>query len=173
MRRLLNITLIFSAIFFLAACQPNINSNDYGYEYYYGAGGSVREGVVQDIQYNVVVQGQNTGTGSMVGGFTGAVVGSSMGGSGIGSVIGTIGGAVVGSLAGNAIEQSSNEVQGTLYIVRLAPKGRLISVIQQDPIPLCVGDHVYVIMNVQNPRIRLNGNYYENPAHTREGCINQ
>ncbi len=167
--KFLRILFFLPVIALLAACQPDLGPNTY--DYYGGTGGSVREGVVQDIQYNVRVN-KNSGGGSIAGGVGGAIIGSNLGGgNGLVGAVGMVGGAVVGSMAGNAIENSASTSQATLYIIRLRPSKRLVSVIQQSPVPLCIGDHVYVMLGGDRTRLRLNEQFYESGEHTRSGCL--
>ena len=77
--------------------------------------------------------------GAIVGGLLGSNIG---GGNALASTAGSAGGAVVGGLAGNAAENSIGTSKATLYIVQING-GNLVSVIQQSPVPLCVGDHIY------------------------------
>lgn len=156
------IQLLFTAaiIALLSACQP---MPPYA-NVYYGGGSRVREGVIKDIQHNVQVNA-NTGTGAAVGGITGAVIGSNLGGRrGLAGAVGTIGGAVVGSAIGNSIEQNNNQAFATLFIVRLG-NGRLVSVVQQPARQFCIGDHVFVFINRDGARLRLNDGFYQRHPH--------
>lgn len=164
---------VLSLIVLLSACAPDIAQNSY--TSYNGASGSIytQEGTIQDIQYNVVVNDPNSGVGAVAGAGGGALLGSSLaGGSGTAGVLGLLGGAIVGGIIGNTVEESTNHSTGTLYIVRLqgANAGEMVSVIEQDPVPFCVGDHVYVIGNYQQAHLKLNDSYYVN--NPRTGCFN-
>jgi outer membrane lipoprotein SlyB len=164
--------LLFLSVALLAACQPDVSSDSY--DYYGGTSGKVRKAVIEDIQHNVTVRKSSQGGGALVGGFAGAVVGGSLAGGGRrgpGRAIGTIGGAVVGGLAGHAIENSAGSAKATLYIIRLKNSGRMLSVIQQSRLPLCKGDHVYLIGSNDRPRLKLNDNYYSDGKHSRTGCF--
>lgn len=166
---ILRIILIALGIAILAACQPNLNPNSY--DYYGGTSGHVQEGVIQDIQYNVDVR-KNSGVGTIAGGIAGGALGSHIGGSDNRiNTIGVVGGAIAGGLAGRAVESAVSDTKATLYIVRLKNSGRLLSVIQKGKLPLCKGDHVYLISAGGRPRLRLNDNYYSNGLHTRRGCL--
>lgn len=142
---MINLRLLCVALsmLLLTACQPDLDSNSY--DYYDGVSGRVKQGVIQDIQYNVKVR-KNNDVGTTVGAITGGVLGSNIGGSnGITNVIGLVGGAVVGGIAGNAVESSISDTKATLYIVKLEDSGRLLSVIEKSTLPLRKGDHVYLI----------------------------
>lgn len=157
------------AIALLSACGPDLDSDTY--DYYGGQAARVQEGVIQDIQYNVKVR-RNSGVGTVAGGVAGGALGSNLGGGDQASnIAGGVGGAVVGGIAGNAIERAAGTTKATLYIVRLTASGRLISVIQQNKLPLCKGDHVYIIGSGDRPRLKLNDNYYSSGLHSRTGCL--
>lgn len=167
--KLFKLSLILLAVALLNACAPDLDSNTY--DYYGGQGARVREGVIQDIQYNVKVR-RNTGVGTIAGGVAGGAVGSRLGGTGgTTGVVGAVGGAVLGGMAGHAIENSAGTASATLYIVRLTESNRLVSVIQQSPLPLCKGDHVYLIGSGDRPHLKLNDNYYSSGQHSRSGCF--
>lgn len=167
--KLIKLSLLALLVALLTACAPNLNSNTY--DYYGGQAARVREGVVQDIQYNVQVR-RNTGVGTIAGGVAGGVIGSNLGGgNSTTGIVGTVGGAVLGGLAGHAIENSAGTSDATLYIVRLTESNRLVSVIQQNRLPLCKGDHVYLIGSGDRPHLKLNDNYYSSGQHSRSGCF--
>jgi outer membrane lipoprotein SlyB len=164
--------LMVGIVFLLSACAPDIAQNSY--TSYNGTSGSIytQEGVVQDIQYNVVVNAPDSGVGAVAGAGGGALLGSSLAGSGTAGILGLLGGALIGGVIGNTVEEGMNHSSGTLYIVRLqgANAGEMVSVIEQDPVPFCVGDHVYVIGNYQQAHLKLNDSYYVN--NPRTGCFN-
>lgn len=167
--KLVKLSLLAMLVALLTACAPNLNSNTY--DYYGGQASRVREGVIQDIQYNVNVR-RNTGVGAVAGGVAGGVIGSNLGGgNGVVGIVGTVGGAVLGGMAGHSIENSAGTSQATLYIVRLIESHRLVSVIQQNRLPLCKGDHVYLIGAGDRPHLKLNDNYYSSGEHSRSGCF--
>jgi outer membrane lipoprotein SlyB len=168
--KLFKLSLFIGSILLLTACQPELNPNTYNY--YGGQGGQVQEGVIQDIQYNVKVQ-RNNGVGAFAGGVAGGAVGSNLGGSGGAlGLLGAVGGAVLGGIAGNAAQNSLDTSSATLYIVQLTRSQRLVSVIQENALALCKGDHVYLINNGNRPRLILNNNYYSNGQQQRTGCSN-
>ena len=82
-----------------------------------------------------------------------------------------VGGAVVGGIVGGAIERGVGSTTGTLYIIKLKQSGRLISVIQNSKLPLCKGDHIYLIGTPDRPRLKLNDSYYSDGKHSRTGCL--
>ena len=128
---MMNIRLLCAAlgIIMLTACQPDLNPNNY--DYYGGTSGRVKQGVIEDIRYNVKVR-KNTDVGTIAGGVVGSAIGSNIGGSNqVMNVVGTVGGAVAGGIAGKAVESAISDTEGTLYIVKLKHSGRLLSVIQK------------------------------------------
>jgi|GEM_PF-2055143 len=165
---ILRLLLIAFSMALLAACQPNLDSNSY--DYYGGTSGSVRQGVIQDIQYNVNVR-KNSGVGTIAGGIAGGALGSGIGGDGRVNTVGAVGGAVIGGLAGRAVESAVSKSKGTLYIVKFKNSDRLVSIIQSAKLPLCKGDHVYLINNGGRPRLKLNDNFYSSGQHSRRGCL--
>ena len=165
----LRLALIGCAIAILAACQPDLNPNSYNY--YGGTSGQVQEGVIQDIQYNVNVR-KNSGVGTIAGGIAGGALGSNIGGSDNRiNTIGVVGGAIAGGLAGRAVESAVSNTKATLYIVKLKNSGRLLSVIQKSKLPLCKGDHIYLISSSGRPRLSLDNSYYSSGKHSRSGCL--
>ena len=167
MKRLQNIIFLIPILALLTACQPKLNPNSYNVDG--GMGGNVQTGMIQDIQYHVQVD-KNTGFGGVAGGVAGGAVGSNLGGAGgtLG-ILGAVGGAVVGGIAGSAAESNVSKTTATLYIIKL-DTGKMVSVIQQSPAPLCVGDHVYVISNKDRPHLKLDTSYYATAQQPRAAC---
>ena len=159
---------VLSAVVLLSSCAPNLAQNSYTY---YGGGPIyAQQGVIQDIQYNVVVGSPDTGTGAVIGAGAGAIIGTGLASNSGAGLFGLIGGAIIGGVIGDSIERSNNETVGTLYIVRLRWSGGvMVSIIEQDPVPFCVGDHVYVVGNYQEAHLKLNEGYYVN--NPRTGCF--
>ena len=79
---------------------------------------TVRYGVVESVR-EVLIQGNQTGAGTIAGGAIGGVAAGSLIGSGNGSVAAGILGAVLGGIAGSATENKINQRRGTGITVRL------------------------------------------------------
>lgn len=93
----------------------------------------------------VKVQGQNTGTGSVVGA-TGLGLAGSQIGNGSGSVAGAIGGVVLGAIIGGMAEQQMQKRKGIEYTItkRSGKTVTIVQNIQKDDAPLRKGDRVMI-----------------------------
>jgi outer membrane lipoprotein SlyB len=89
----------------------------------------VRLGVVESVR-PVLIEGRDTGVGTVGGAALGGIAGSQIG-AGTGSVAAAIGGAILGGVLGNAIERDSSRRNGVEVTVRL-DGGRTIAVVQED-----------------------------------------
>lgn len=150
MMNCLKLPLILLCLLLLTACQPELNSNNY--DYYGSQESGTHEAVIQDIQYNVKIR-KNKGISNLTGGISS--------------------GTVPQNIADNTAQNSLGSSNATLYIVRLNKSNRLVSVIQQNKLALCKGDHVYLINRDDHPQLTLMNNYYSNGKHTRTGCENK
>jgi outer membrane lipoprotein SlyB len=126
----------------LAACAPNINSNNY-------VAGETQQ--INQVSFGTIisesqvqVQGSKDNLiGTILGGATGAVLGSTIG-QGTGSTLAAIGGGAAGAYAGNKVEGAVTKQQATRYVIKLT-SGNTIAVVQADNPPLAVGTKVQVI----------------------------
>jgi outer membrane lipoprotein SlyB len=89
----------------------------------------VQLGVVESAR-PVLIQGGDTGVGTVGGAALGGIAGSQIG-AGSGSVAAAIGGAILGGVLGNAIERDTNRRHGVEVTVRL-DNGRTVAVVQED-----------------------------------------
>ena len=128
----------------LAGCGPSYSPNTYASNAVQQAN-KVDQGVLVGVRpVDVSASGS---TGAVVGGAAGGIAGSQVG-SGVGSALGALGGSLVGGIAGSAAEHVSGDSHAFEYIVR-KPNGDLISVTQNDEVPLTVGQKVLVISGNQ------------------------
>jgi outer membrane lipoprotein SlyB len=123
----------------LAACSPDYSPNTYNSAAVQQTA-KVEPGVIAGVR-QVDVSAAGT-VGAATGGAAGGIAGAQTPG-GVGSAFGALGGALVGGLVGSAVEKSSAAATAYEYIVR-KPNGDLVSVTQQDPAPLQIGQKVLV-----------------------------
>ncbi len=128
----------------LAACSPEYSANSYNSTAVQQAN-KVDQAVV--IGRRVVGVADNGATGAITGGAAGGIAGSQVG-SGVTQAFGALGGSVVGGLVGSAVEKTSGATHAYEYVVR-KPNGDLLSVTQQDKVPLEIGAKVLVIAGNQ------------------------
>lgn len=130
----------------LAGCGPKYSPDTYAGSAVQQAA-KVEQGVVVGVR-SVSISAQGT-TGAITGGAAGGVVGSQLpAGSSVGSALGAIGGSLLGGIVGSTVERTTGETLATEYIVR-KPNGDLVSVTQQDQVPLGIGTRVLVIAGSQ------------------------
>ncbi len=136
--------VLWAALLALAACHPDYSANSYNSAAVQQAN-KVDQGVIIGRRTVGVTAAGTAGavTGGAAGGIAGAQVGN-----GVTSAFGALGGTVVGGLVGTAVEKSSGEVAAFEYVVRKA-NGDLLSVTQQDKLPLAIGQKVLVIAGSQ------------------------
>ena len=136
---------LFAAGGLLAACSPSYSPDAYDSTAVQQAS-KVAQGVIAGVRPVVVVA---SGT---VGGLTGAAAGGIAGSQapvgGVGTALTALGGTVVGGLVGAGIERAAGDTTAYEYVVR-EPKGELVSVTQQDAVPLRIGQKVLVIAGKQ------------------------
>ena len=109
----------------LAACsQPG--QNRYGYQDV-GQATALEFGTIVSVR-KVDIQGQNTGTGALVGGLAGMGGGAYVG-NGTGSLWAAAAGALAGAVIGGIAEQAASDHQGYEYVIVLK-NGRTVSMVQ-------------------------------------------
>lgn len=89
---------------------------------------SVEFGTIETLR-PVVIEGGQTGVGTIGGVALGGIAGSTVGG-GRGSAAGAVAGAILGGIAGSAIERDATRANGVEITVRL-DSGRMIAVVQE------------------------------------------
>lgn len=136
-------TIALAAGLTLTGCPSSMSGGAY-------SRGQVREaqevelGFVENVR-PVLIEGAQSGVGTMTGAALGGLAGSHLG-RGHGNVAGAIGGAVVGGMIGSAIEEDATRRPGLEITVRLEEDGRLIAITQEDDEPFRRGDRVQVLI---------------------------
>ncbi|MCC6718165.1 MAG: hypothetical protein IT555_09785, partial [Acetobacteraceae bacterium] len=139
-------TLLLLALLPLAGCGPSYSPNTYSSSAVQQAA-KVEQGVVVGVR-RVGVAAQGT-TGAVTGAAAGGAVGSQVpAGGAVASTLGAIGGSLVGGLVGSGVEKATGETAAFEYIVRKT-SGELVSVTQNDEVPLALGEKVLVIAGSQ------------------------
>ena len=103
---------------------------------------NVRLGVVESVRL-VMIEGTNSGTGTVAGAVVGGIAGSTIGG-GRGSTVASVLGAVVGGIAGQAIEDKNTRKDGLEITVRLEG-GKLTAITQEADEQFRPGDRVRIL----------------------------
>lgn len=112
---------------------------------------SVELGVVESLR-PVMIEGGQTGVGTIGGAALGGIAGSTVGG-GRGSAAGAVAGAILGGIAGSAVERDVTRANGIEITVRL-DSGRMIAVVQEGNGPeFQPGDRVRVTSDGQHTRV--------------------
>ncbi len=132
MNRVLMVALCVVA---LAGCKERPGQNTYRAGEV-GSSRAVEFGTVLNVR-QVNVTGENSGTGTLLGGGLGAAGGSYVG-KGDGNAWATAGAAIVGAVAGHYAEQEMNDRQGLEYVVNLQ-SGETKTIVQE----IIAGDVVF------------------------------
>lgn len=136
----------------LSACASHYSPDTYNAAAVQQAA-KVQRGIVIGFRLVGVSAAANTGT--VTGAAAGGIAGSQVGSGGAASAFGALGGSVIGGLVGSSIEHSTADAPAVEYVVR-DTKGELISVTQQDKVPLPIGQRVLVIAG---PQARIVADY--------------
>lgn len=139
--RLIALSLFGAAL--LAGCaSPGLGGGNYTRAQARGEM-NVRLGVVETVR-DVVIDANNSGTGTLAGAALGGVAGSTLGRGDKASAAGAIAGAVIGGIVGAGVEKSNNDRKGIEVTVKLEG-GKLIAVTQEKDEEFRVGDRVRVL----------------------------
>ena len=103
---------------------------------------NVRMGVVESVRV-VMIEGTQSGVGTVAGGVVGGIAGSNIG-QGRGSTVGSVLGAVLGGVAGQAIEEKTTKKDGLEITIKL-DSGQLIAVTQEADEQFRAGERVRVL----------------------------
>jgi outer membrane lipoprotein SlyB len=104
----------------------------------------------------VLVNGTQSGVGTLAGGGTGAILGSHLGG-GSGRAIGAIGVGVLGGIIGSKVEEKLTEKQGVEYVVT-KEDGRTVTITQyleKNEVPIANGSRVMIQRDGRYQRVIL------------------
>lgn len=142
MKRILVASTIAASMLVAGCASPGVGGGDYSRGQVRGEQ-SVRLGVVEGVR-DVVIDANNTGTGTLAGAAIGGIAGSTVGGGRRANAAGAITGAVVGGLIGNSIEKNNNDRQGVEVTIRLEG-GRIIAITQGKDEEFRVGDRVKIL----------------------------
>ena len=124
----------------LAACAPTNTNTTYS-SYEVGRSASISYGVIVSMR-GVVVQGRDTGVGTVGGAVAGGVAGSFIGrGDPRAGILGAIGGAIIGGIAGNAVERGVSTGNAVEFIIR-EDDGQTISVVQSNEENFSPGERI-------------------------------
>jgi outer membrane lipoprotein SlyB len=100
-------------------------------------------GTVESVR-DVIIDANDTGTGTLAGAAIGGIAGSTVGGGRRANAAGAIAGAVVGGLIGNAVEKNGNDRQGVEVTIRLEG-GQIIAITQGKDEEFRPGDRVKIL----------------------------
>lgn len=148
-KKLLVLSLLISfalTTLMLSGCMPSSTSGSVYSRDQARTSHSVYYGTILQVE-DVIIEGTQSGAGTVAGGVMGGVLGSAVG-SGSGRGIATVGGAILGGLAGSGIEKGATTVAGLELEVEL-DNGELILVVQEKDGVYRVGDRVRVIRDAR------------------------
>ena len=129
----------------LAGCGPSYSPDKYDANAVQKAA-SVEQGVIIGVR-PVGVTSDGT-TGAVTGAAAGGIAGSQLPGGSATTALGALGGSVIGGLVGRTSEKIVGAATAYEYIVRKSD-AKLVSVTQQDDVPLALGMNVLVISGNQ------------------------
>lgn len=136
--------LAFSLVGALAGCKPDYSADTYNSTAVQQANKVDQAVIVGRRQVGVTPSGT---IGAVSGGAAGGIAGSQIGG-GVTSAFGALGGSLVGGVVGSAVEKAQGQTTAFEYVVRKT-NADLLSVTQQDAVPLSIGQKVLVIAGSQ------------------------
>lgn len=110
----------------------------------------VRMGVVESVRL-VMIEGTQSGVGTVAGGVVGGIAGSNVG-QGKGSMVGSVLGAVLGGVAGQAIEEKTTKKDGLEITIKL-DSGKIIAVTQEADEQFRAGERVRVLSGTGATRV--------------------
>jgi outer membrane lipoprotein SlyB len=141
-KRILVIGVVAATTIVAGCAQPGLGGGNYARSQARGEQ-SVRLGTVEAVR-DVLIDGRDTGTGTLAGAAVGGIAGSTVGGGHRANAAGAIAGAVVGGIVGNAIEKGSSDRKGVEVTIRLEG-GQVIAVTQEKDEDFRVGDRVRIL----------------------------
>lgn len=96
---------------------------------------------------DVIIEGSESGAGTLAGGAMGAALGSGVG-RGSGQAVAVVGGAIAGAIAGSVLEKQSKTVAGVELEVEL-DNGEILALVQEKDAVYNVGDRVRLLRDAQ------------------------
>jgi outer membrane lipoprotein SlyB len=141
-KRILVIGVVAATTIIAGCAQPGLGGGNYSRGQVRGEQ-SVRLGTVEGVR-DVLIDGRDTGTGTLAGAAVGGIAGSTVGGGHRANAAGAIAGAVVGGIVGNAIEKGSSDRKGIEVTIRLEG-GQVIAITQEKDEDFRVGDRVRIL----------------------------
>ena len=136
------IASILAPVLLLAACQADIDSNQYTTTSVGLASAASVCSVLSVRQVNVK---SDNNLGAIIGGVAGGVAGYSIGSGDTANNLGAVGGAVLGGWAGNAAQGSLSSQKAYEYIVRLE-NGQVMTIAQGTDVLLAPGQRCMLLM---------------------------
>ncbi len=141
-KRILVLSAVAASMVIAGCASPGVGGGNYARAQTRGEQ-SVRLGTVESVR-DVIIDANDTGTGTLAGAAIGGIAGSTVGGGRRANAAGAIVGAVVGGLIGNSVEKNNNDRQGVEVTVRLEG-GKIIAVTQGKDEDFRVGDRVKIL----------------------------
>jgi outer membrane lipoprotein SlyB len=141
-RQHLIIAAMLAAALLTGCAQRGLGGGDYSRSQTRGEM-NVRLGTVETVR-DVVIDANNSGTGTLAGAALGGVAGSTLGRGDRASAAGAIAGVVIGGIIGSATEKSANDRKGIEVTVKLEG-GKLIAITQEKDEEFRVGDRVRIL----------------------------
>lgn len=129
----------------LAGCAQSYKGDTYAASAVQQANKVDRAAIVGFRQVRISANGT---VGAVTGGAVGGILGSQSERVGINSALGTIGGTALGGIIGTTIEHVTGDATGWEYIIQ-KKNGDLLSVTQQDDVPIAIGQKVLLIAGSQ------------------------
>lgn len=149
--------LSLSGLALLAPSCSNFGPQETYKEDQIGMTQEVKTGTITSIT-NVIINPDNTNTGTLLGGVAGGLAGSTLGG-GKGSTLFAAGGALAGAAAGSQINKAVSQTEGVRVTVRLDGENKTISVTQpkSKKSPLFVGQQVNIFIGYKGSFVEPTG----------------
>lgn len=148
----LKLTLLAASVSLatLTGCASDIGANSYE-RASVGQVARVEEGYVVSSRA-VMVDGQKSWIGPVVGAVLGGAAGSTIGEGDAARTAGVVGGAAAGGYIGSKVEQSATRRPGYAYTVKLTKTGELVTIVQGGYVAIGNGTPVYVEYG-ERPRV--------------------
>lgn len=149
--------MALSGVAFLAPSCSQFGPQDTYKQDQIGMTQEVKTGTITSIA-NVIINPDNTNTGTVLGGVAGGLAGSTLGG-GKGSTLFAAGGALAGAVAGSQLDKAITQQEGVRLTVRIDGEKKTMSVTQvkNKQRPLYVGQHVNIYIGYKGSFVEPSG----------------